>query len=79
MSDDSKKYTKADIGSEVEHTIDGVSYFDVIVGIFMPDGQFVIGPQIVCAHIFARYSMVPDMLRCSEETEKMREMMGGGA
>jgi len=72
-----KRWTKEDIGKEVEVLIEGVHYHDIIVEVWLPDGQKIIGPRLKCGHIFARYTMVPAMMQASEETEKAFEMMGG--
>ena len=68
----SEKYTEDDIGTTQEVIIEGVSFMDTIVGVFLPDGQYVIGPRLKCAHLFARFSMVPAMEQVSEEIQKMR-------
>ena len=68
-------YTESDIGAQVRTTIEGVEYIDTIVGVWMPDQQFVIGPRLKCAHMFARFSMVPGMTATSDA---IQESMGGG-
>ena len=66
-----KEYTEEDIDEVVETVIEGVKYIDTIVGVFLPDGQYIIGPRLKCAHLFARFSMIPSMEQCSEEVQKM--------
>ena len=68
----SEKYTENDIGTTQEVIIEGVSFMDTIVGVFLPDGQYVIGPRLKCAHLFARFSMVTAMEQVSQEIQKMR-------
>ena len=72
--DENKVWTDEDIGEEVEITIEGIRYFDTVIEMWLPDGQRIIGPQLKCGHIFARFTMLPAMLAASENTKKMRDM-----
>ncbi len=72
-------YTEADIGEEVEITHEGIRYYDTIIEMWLPDGQRIIGPQLKCGHIFARFTMLPAMLTASENTKKMLDMAEGDA
>ena len=69
------RYTEDDIGEEVEVLIEGIAYMDTIIEMWLPDGQRIIGPQLKCGHIFARFTMLPAMLQASEDTKKMLDMM----
>ena len=69
-------YTDADIGEEVETIIEGIRYTDIIIEMWLPDGQRIIGPRLKCGHIFARYTMLPAMEAASEATKKMFEDVG---
>jgi len=69
-------YNDTDIGTQVLTTIEGIEYHDTIVGIWMPDQQYVIGPRLKCAHMFARFSMIPPMEATSNA---IQESMGDGA
>ncbi len=71
----SHRYTEDDIGKEVEVLIEGIAYMDTIIEMWLPDGQRIIGPQLKCGHIFARFTMLPSMLQASEDTKKMLDMM----
>ena len=73
-----KIWTDDDIGTEVEVFIKGIRYFDTIIEMWLPDGQRIVGPQLKCGHIFARYTMLPSMLNASEETKKALDMMEDG-
>jgi hypothetical protein len=53
-----KTYTKEDIGNEVTLNIDGVALNDVVVEVALPGRGSIIGPPFVCAHIFARLTMM---------------------
>jgi len=70
-----KVWTDEDIGNQVDVVIEGVRYTDTIIEMWLPDGQRIIGPQLKCGHIFARFVMLPSMLQASEETKKMLDMM----
>lgn len=61
-----KIYVESDIGEEIEMNIDGVTFFDEIVEVCLPDGKTIIGPKFVCGHIFARFTMLDDMMAASE-------------
>jgi hypothetical protein len=74
--DENKVWTDEDIGEEVEITIEGIRYYDTIIGMWLPDGQRIIGPQLQCGHIFARFTMLPAMLEASESTKEMLDMIG---
>ncbi len=73
------EWKKEDVGKETPVFIEGVKVIDMIVEVMLPDGQVIIGPQLACAHIFARYSMVPAMEMVSEATQKTIESMEGDA
>ena len=68
-----KTYTEEDIGKQVRTAIEGVEYYDTIVGRWMPDQQFVVGPRLKLAHMFARFSMVPPMLATSDAIRESME------
>lgn len=76
---ENKVWTEEDIGEEVEITIEGIRYYDTIIEMWLPDGQRIIGPQLKCGHIFARFTMLPAMLAASENTKKMLDMAEGDA
>jgi len=78
MITEKKCWTDDDIGTEVEVFIEGIRYFDTIIEMWLPDGQRIVGPQLKCGHIFARYTMLPSMLNASEETKKALDMMEDG-
>ena len=61
-------WTEKDIDTEVECEIEGVKYMDMIVKVYLPNGQIIIGHQLVCGHLYARFSMLPDMFEKSEMT-----------
>ena len=67
------QYKPEDIGTMIEVTIEGVTYMDEIIGVWLPDNQYVIGPRLKCAHIFARFSMVPPMLATSDARRESME------
>lgn len=73
--DENKVWTDEDIGEEVEITIEGIRYYDTIIGMWLPDGQRIIGPKLKCGHIFARFTMLPTMLAASESTKEMLDMI----
>jgi len=59
-------YTDDDIGTEVSTVIEGIQYFDTVIECWLPDGQRIVGPRLKCAHLFARFSMIPQMEMVSE-------------
>ena len=61
-----RKYVESDIGEEIEMNIDGVTFFDEIVEVCLPDGKTIIGPKFVCGQIFARFTMLDNMMAASE-------------
>ena len=63
-------YTDEDLGKHVETIIEGIRYYDEIIECYLPDGQRIVGPRLKCAHLFARYSMIPHMEAVSEATQK---------
>ena len=71
MSD--KTYTADDIGTEVTLNIDGVALQDVVVEVALPGRGSIIGPTFVCAHIFARLTMMASMMQASEHANKERD------
>ena len=78
MSAEKGIWTDDDIGTEVEVDIEGIRYFDTIIEMWLPDGQRIVGPQLKCGHIFARFTMLHSMLSASEETKKALDMMEDG-
>jgi hypothetical protein len=66
-------YTDDDIGREVKVIVENICYTDVVVEVYLPDGQRVIGPRLKCAHLFARFSMIPAMEAHSEVIQKAQE------
>ena len=68
-------YTEEQIGDEVEIIIEGVKVFDEVIQITLPTGGKLIGPSLSVAHIFARYTMLPQMFAASEATEEMLRQM----
>lgn len=68
-------WNEKDIGEETLITIEGIQYYDTVIEMYLPDGQKIIGPSLKCAHIFARFSMMPDMLRASDATKKAIQNM----
>lgn len=68
-------YTKKDIGTEVRSVIEGVEMFDEIIAVWLPNGQQIIGPTLKCAHIFARFSMIPAMMEVNERMASHRNNM----
>tara|TARA_Y100001973_G_scaffold106197_1_gene182622 strand:- start:5001 stop:5237 length:237 start_codon:yes stop_codon:yes gene_type:complete len=71
MSD--KTYTADDLGKEVTLNIDGVALQDVVVEVALPGRGSIIGPTFVCAHIFARLTMMASMMQASEHANKERD------
>ena len=70
-------WTDEDIGNEIQHQIDGVSFLDIVIEMYLPDGRRLVGPSITCAHIFARFTMLPDMVELSNITRRRIEQMEG--
>ena len=68
-----KTYTQEDIGNEVTLNIDGVALNDVVVEVALPGRGSIIGPTFVCAHIFARLTMMSQMMAASEYATKERD------
>ena len=68
-----KTYTEEDIGSEVTLNIDGVALNDVVVEVALPGRGSIIGPTFVCAHIFARLTMMEAMMAASAHANKERD------
>ena len=66
----SEPYTEDDIGSEVFIVHEGVGYYDVIVRVNLPDGQTIIGPQLTCGHLFARFTMLQPMFDFSHQVDE---------
>tara|TARA_R100000541_G_scaffold32129_1_gene40891 strand:- start:9730 stop:9945 length:216 start_codon:yes stop_codon:yes gene_type:complete len=66
-------YTEKDIGSEVQITIEDVLVWDEVIEMFLPNGNKIIGPSITCGHIYARFVMIPDMIRISDSVKKHLE------
>ena len=66
-------YTKEDIGKPVDVVIEGVVVQDVVIEMFLPNHTTIIGPSITCGHIFARFVMMPDMIRVSNEIKESME------
>ena len=69
-------YRESDIGSMKTVVVEGIEYMDEIIGVWLPDNQYVIGPRLKCAHLFARFSMVPAMLATSDA---IKDSMEGNA
>jgi len=68
-----KTYTKEDIGSQVTLNIDGVALDDVVVEVALPGRGSIIGPTFVCAHIFARLTMMEAMMAASASANAVRD------
>ena len=68
-----KTYTQDDIGSQVTLNIDGVALNDVVVEVALPGRGSIIGPTFVCAHIFARLTMMESMMAASAHASKERD------
>ena len=66
-------YTADDLGKEVTLNIDGVALQDVVVEVALPGRGSIIGPTFVCAHIFARLTMMASMMQASEHANKERD------
>ena len=66
-------YTEKDIGTEVQITIEDVLVWDEVIEMFLPNGNKIIGPSITCGHIYARFVMIPDMIRISDSVKKHLE------
>ena len=69
----SEAYTEEDIGNEVYIVHEGIGYYDVIVRVNLPDGQTIIGPRLTCGHLFARFTMLPDMMNFSMQVDAALE------
>ena len=63
------QYTERDIDTEVFIVHEGVGYYDTIVRVTLPDGQTIIGPRLTCGHLFARFTMLPQMMAHSDATD----------
>ena len=68
-----KRYTEKDIGEEVTLNIDGVELVDVVVKVALPGRGSIIGPTFVCAHIFARLTMMEAMMSASAHATRERD------
>ena len=68
-----KAYTTEDIGKEVTLNIDGVALNDVVVEVALPGRGSIIGPTFVCAHIFARLTMMEAMMAASAHANQERD------
>ena len=68
-----KTYTKEDIGTQVTLNIDGVALDDVVVEVALPGRGSIIGPTFVCAHIFARLTMMEAMMAASAGAKAVRD------
>ncbi len=77
MTNEEHIWAEEDIGRRVQLTIGGVSYYDTIVEVCLPDGQIIIGPMLKCGQIFARFVMTPQMMEASEATKEMYRQMTG--
>jgi len=64
------QYTERDIGNEVFIIHEGVAYYDTVVCVTLPDGQTIIGPRLTCGHLFARFTMLPQMMAHSDATDE---------
>ena len=47
MMSETKVWTEKDIGEEVEIVIENVRLMDIIIEMWLPDGQRIIGPQLI--------------------------------
>ena len=63
------QYTERDIDTEVFIIHEGVGYYDKVVRVTLPDGQTIIGPELTCAHLFARFTMKPQMMAHSDAVD----------
>ena len=68
-----EQYTSKDIGKTVTLNIDGVALEDVVVDVALPGRDSIIGPTFVCAHIFARLTMMEAMMAASDYASKERD------
>lgn len=68
-----EQYTSEDIGKTVMLNIDGVALEDVVVEVALPSRGSIIGPTFVCAHIFARLTMMEAMMAASDYASKERD------
>mgnify|MGYP005999652823 CR=1 FL=1 len=68
-----EQYTSKDIGKTVTLNIDGVALEDVVVEVALPGRGSIIGPTFVCAHIFARLTMMEAMMAASDYASKERD------
>ena len=71
MSD--KIYSTEAVGEEVTLNIDGVVLNDIIVEVALPGRGTIIGPTFVCAHIFARLTMMEAMMHASAQATQERD------
>lgn len=58
------------LGEEVTVIIQDVPVRDIVVKRFLPDGQAICGPRLTLGHIFARWTMLPQMDEVSDATER---------
>lgn len=72
---ENKVYTEEDIGTEVRSVIEGVEMYDEVIAVWLPNGKRIIGPCLKCAHIFARFSMIPAMMEVNERMESHMNKM----
>ncbi|MAK20601.1 MAG: hypothetical protein CMA05_04735 [Euryarchaeota archaeon] len=70
-----KTYTTDDIGKMVTLNIDGVALEDVVVEVVLPGKGTIIGPTFVCAHIFARLTMMEAMMQASAQANDWSDEM----
>lgn len=70
-----KTYTSDDIGKTVTLNIDGVALEDVVVEVVLPGKGTIIGPTFVCAHIFARLTMMEAMMHASAQANDWSDEM----
>jgi len=70
-----KTYTSDDIGKMVTLNIDGVALEDVVVEVVLPGKGTIIGPTFVCAHIFARLTMMEAMMQASAHAKDWSDEM----
>ena len=66
-------FTEVDIGKEVQTKIEGVLVWDEVIEMYLPNGNKIVGPSITCGHIYARFVMIPDMIRISDSVKKHLE------
>ena len=55
--------------------IDGVALEDVVVEVVLPGKGTIIGPTFVCAHIFARLTMMEAMMQASAQANDWSDEM----